>query len=214
MIVLGATVVGLQAGMPRQRQLGEKSVRTSIAKSAISGSARIQLDGIEGDEQADRRNHGGKERALCAYPAVHLVWWGDRMRRHLEPGAFGENLTVMGLDERRAHIGDRFRFGSALLEISQPREPAANLATWLGAPDLTSQVKENGRTGWYFRVIEPGIAAAGLPLVQEVVDSRKVSVLEAYRIRLDTRGPRDQVRRLLEIPALSSGWRISLQRRL
>ncbi|MEO8030265.1 MAG: MOSC domain-containing protein [Gemmatimonadota bacterium] len=214
MIVLGATVVGLQAGTSRQLQVGDKSIRTAIAKSAISGSARIGLDGIEGDAQADRRTHGGKERALGAYPAVHLLWWGDRMRRHLDPGAFGENLTIMGLDERRAHIGDRFRFGSALLEISQPREPAPDLAAWLGTPDLTSQIRENGRTGWYFRVIEPGIAAAGLPLVQEVADSRKISVVEAYRIRLDTRGPRDQVRRLLEVPALSSGWRISLQRRL
>lgn len=214
MIVLGATVVGIQAGLPREVRLGEKTVRSAIGKQPVEGAVRIDADGVAGDGQGDTRNHGGREKALCAYPAVHLTWWGDRLRRHLEPGAFGENLTVMGLDERRAHIGDRFRFGSVLLEISQPREPSTNLAAWLGHPDLPEQVRSNGRTGWYFRVIEPGIGSAGLPLVQEFSEPHKVSVAEAYRIRLDTRGPRDQVRRLLEVAALSSGWRISLQRRL
>ena len=214
MIVLGATVVGLQAGQPREVELAGKLVRTGILKSPVSGSVRIDLDGVDGDGQGNTRHHGGREKALCAYPASHLHWWGDRLERHLGPGSFGENLTVMGLDERRAHIGDRFRFGSALLEISQPREPSANLAAWLCQPDLPEQIRQNGRTGWYFRVIEPGIAAAGLPLVQEFADPIKVSVAEAYRVRIDTRGPRDQVRRLLEVQALSSGWRISLERRL
>lgn len=214
MIVLGATVVGLQAGRPRELQLGDRLVRTAIDKDPVTGSARIDTQGLEGDGQADRRIHGGPERALCAYPAIHLVWWSERWRRRLTPGAFGENLTVVGLDERNAHLGDRFRFGSALVEISQPREPCDNMAARLGQPDLKEQIRDNGRTGWYLRVIEPGVAAAGLALVQEFLDPRRITVAEAFRIRLDTKGPREQVRRLLEVPALSSGWRISLERRL
>lgn len=214
MIVLGATVVGLQAGLPRELQLGDRLVRSAIDKSAVTGSARIGPEGLEGDGQANRRCHGGPERALCAYPAIHLVWWGERWHRRLLPGAFGENLTVVGLDERNTHLGDRFRFGSALLEISQPREPGGNLAARLEQPELPEQIRENGRTGWYLRIIEPGVAAAGLTLVQESADPRRITVAEAYRIRLNTQGPRDQVRRLLDVPALSSGWRISLERRL
>jgi MOSC domain-containing protein YiiM len=214
MIVLGATVVGLQAGLPRELALGSRLVRSAIDKSPVTGSARIGLEGLEGDGQANRRYHGGPERALCAYPAIHLVWWGERWRRRLLPGAFGENLTVVGLDERNTHLGDRFRFGSALLEISQPREPGGNLADWLEQPGLLEQIRDNGRTGWYLRVIEPGVAAGGLTLVQEFADPRRITVAEAYRIRLNTQGPREQVRRLLDVPALSSGWRISLERRL
>ena len=214
MIVLGATVVGLQAGLPREIQLGDRQVRTAIDKSAVTGSARIGSEGLEGDGQANRRYHGGPERALSAYPAIHLVWWGERWRRRLIPGAFGENLTVVGLDERNAHIGDRFRFGSALLEISQPREPCGTLAARHAQPELPEEIRSNGRTGWYLRVLEPGVAAVGLGMVQEYTDPRRITVAEAYRIRLDTKGPRDQVRRLLDVAALSSGWRISLERRL
>lgn len=213
-IVLGATVVGLQAGLPRELRLGDRVVRSAIDKSVVTGSVRIGTEGMDGDGQSNRRFHGGSEKALSAYPAIHLVWWGERWRRRLLPGAFGENLTVVGLDERTTHLGDRFRFGSALLEVSQPREPCGNLAARLEQPDLPEQIRENGRTGWYLRVIEPGVAAAGLTMVQESADPRRVSVAEAYRIRLNTQGPRDQVRRLLEVPALSSGWRISLERRL
>ncbi len=214
MIVLGATVVGVQAGQPRDILLGEKQVRTAFEKTAVNGPVRIAPEGIDGDAQVNRQIHGGPERALCAYPAIHLVWWGDRWRRRLEPGAFGENLTVVGLDERNTHIGDRFRFGSTLLEVSQPREPCPQLAARHAQPGLQDEIRRTGRTGWYLRVIEPGIASAGLPFVQELTDPRKITVAEAYRIRLDTRGPREQVKRLLDVPGLSSGWRISLERRL
>jgi MOSC domain-containing protein YiiM len=214
MIVLGATVAGLQAGRTKDLLLGRRLVRTAIEKTPVAGSVAIGHEGVEGDAQADLRIHGGPERALSAYPAIHLVWWGERWNRRLDPGAFGENLTVVGLDERNTHVGDRFRFGSALLEISQPREACAHLAARHEQPELPEQIKRNSRTGWYLRVIEPGVGSAGLPMVQEAVDPRRITVAEAYRIRLDTRGPRDQVRRLLDVPALSSGWRISLERRL
>ena len=207
-------VTGVQAGRPRDLFLGGRMVRSSIMKVPVQGPVNIGTLGLEGDSQVDRRVHGGVERALCVYPASHLAAWGREWGVFLEPGSFGENLTISGLDEESVHLGDRFRFGSALVEVSQPREPCATLAGRLGREDLLDQIRENGRTGWYLRVIEPGVAAVGLPFLRERTDPARVSVAEAYRVRLDTRGERSDVRRLLAVQALSSGWRISLERRL
>jgi MOSC domain-containing protein YiiM len=207
-------VVGLQAGRPRELFLGGRMVRTAIAKLPVPASVAIGPNGLEGDHQADRRYHGGVERALCAYPAGHLAAWGRQWGVCLAPGCFGENLTISGLDEDSVHIGDRFRCGSALVEVSQPREPCETLAWRLGRLDLPDLVRLNGWTGWYMRVVEPGVASAGLPFLLDRIDPARVSVAEAYRVRLDTRGSRSEVRRLLAVSALSSGWRISLERRL
>jgi len=207
-------VVGLQAGRPRDLFLGGRMVRTAIAKFPVPGPVAIGLDGLEGDHQVNRRHHGGVERALCAYPSAHLAAWGRHWGVALGPGSFGENLTISGLDEDSVHIGDRFRFGSALVEVSQPREPGDTLAGRLGHDDLLELIRSNGWTGWYLRVVEPGVAFTGLPFVLERTDPARISVSEAYRVRLDTRGRRSEVRRLLGVAALSSGWRISLERRL
>lgn len=207
-------VIGLQAGRPRDLFLGGRMVRSAIIKSPVIGSVNVGLEGLDGDSQVDRSAHGGVERAFCAYPAAHLAVWGREWGLSLVPGSFGENLTLTGLDEESVHLGDQFRFGSALLEVSQPREPCSTLAARLGREDLAELIRENGRTGWYMRVIEPGVAAVGLPFVRERNDPARVSVAEAYRIRLNTRGERAEVRRLLGVEALSSGWRISMERRL
>ena len=211
---ISPVVIGLQAGRPRDLFLGGQMVRSAIVKSPVIGSVNIGPEGLDGDSQVDRRAHGGVERALCVYPAVHLAAWGREWGVSLEAGSFGENLTISGLDEESVHLGDRFRFGSTLLEVSQPREPCSTLAGRLGHEEVLELIRENGRTGWYMRVIEPGLAAVGLAFVRERTDPARVSVAEAYRVRLNTRGGRAEVRRLLAVEALSSGWRISLERRL
>jgi MOSC domain-containing protein YiiM len=211
---ISPVVIGLQAGRLRDLFLGGRMVRTAIAKFPVVGAVGIGPGGLEGDHQADKRLHGGVERALCAYPATHLAGWGRIWGVSLEPGSFGENLSISGVDEESVHIGDRFRFGSALVEVSQPREPCETLAWRLGRIELPELIKANGWTGWYMRVLEPGIASVGLPFLLERTDPARVSVAEAYQVRLDTRGRRSEVRRLLAVAALSSGWRISLERRL
>jgi len=213
-LVIGPRVIGLQTGRSREYVFGTRIVRSAIGKMSVDGPIAIGVLGLEGDEQVDHRYHGGPERALCVYPGEHLEAWGLLWNRPLPPGSFGENLTTLGLSETTVHIGDRFRFGSALIEVSQPREPCGNLAGRQGKPDLPQWIRKNRWTGWYARVVEPGEASPGLAIIREHADSRQITVAEAYWIRLDTKGLRDHVKRLLEVPGLSSGWRVSLQKRL
>lgn len=206
-------VLSVQAGQTRYQVLNLKPVRTAIGKEPLIGRVVIGTLGIDGDQQTDRRVHGGVERAVCVYCASSLQAWEAEWQRKLSPGCFGENLTVSGWTEQSVHIGDRFRFGSALLEVSQPREPCANLANWLGVEDLIARIRLNYRTGWYCRVIETGEGAPGLSLEREFEEPSRVSVAEAYRVRIDRNASRSELRRVLEVPALSSGWKVSLGKR-
>ncbi|MEP6573692.1 MAG: MOSC domain-containing protein [Gemmatimonadota bacterium] len=207
-------VVGLQRGKAADWQFGGRWVLSAIGKTAVQGTVAIRKLGIEGDEQVHLRYHGGPERALCAYPSAHLAEWEREWNIPLPPGSFGENLTVDGLDETTAHIGDRFRFGSALIEITQPREPCANLAGKLGAAGALDRLHDSGRTGWYLRVLEEGEAGANMTLVREQAGASGISVLDAYRIRTDRNASGADLLRLASAPGLSEGWRSSLHRRL
>lgn len=206
-------VLGLQVGRVTERDIGGRRIRTAMLKEPVRGRALVGPLGIAGDEQANLRHHGGTERAVFVYPAAHLSAWAAEWGRAIAPGSFGENLLVSQLDEDVVHIGDTFRWGSALLQVTQPRQPCRNLSDWLEVPDLIRQIEANGRTGWYCRVLEPGQAAAGLPFERETVDQVGISLAEAWRIRIDRSSDRYDVRRVASHPALSSGWRLSLGRR-
>ncbi len=207
-------VVGVQVGQPQQYQFGNRSVQSAIGKTPVLGSVKIGPLGIEGDTQVDVRYHGGPERALCLYCADNLVRWEQELFRLFPPGSFGENLTVLGLTEDLVNIGDRFRFGQALVEISQPREPCGNLAGKLEQPDIVARIALNSRTGWYCRVVEAGEASVGLTFRREWVHPDGVSVAEAFQTRLDRSASADRIRRILAVQALSSGWRQMLEKRL
>ena len=211
---LGPRVIGVQVGQPREYAFGTRVVRSAIGKVPVTGPVAIRRLGLSGDTQVNRRYHGGPERAVCVYPASHLEAWSALWGEPIPPGSFGENLTVQGLDEHLVHIGDRFRFGSALLEVTQPREPCGNLAGRLRKDDLPAWIRVTSRTGWYMRVLEPGDARVGLPFAREFADPQRVTVAEAYRVRVDRTASREEVRRLLGLEALSSGWRVSLGKRV
>jgi MOSC domain-containing protein YiiM len=207
-------VVGVQIGKATDWKFGTRRVLSAIGKMPVQGTVSILELGLAGDEQVNLRYHGGPERALCAYPASHLEAWEREWEVSLPPGSFGENLTVVGLDETSTCIGDRFRFGTALLEVTQPREPCGNLASRLGVPGALERIRGTSRTGWYLRVLVTGEASANMSLERESEGASRVTVAEAYRIRTDGGASEFDLRRLIEAPGLSAGWRAALGRRL
>ncbi|MBH1943622.1 MOSC domain-containing protein [Erythrobacter sp. YJ-T3-07] len=138
--------------------------RSAIAKSPLEGPVEIGPRGVAGDEQVDRKHHGFPAMAVHLYPADHYAWLKqqfDAPSALAGPGSMGENLFVHGVDETAVCIGDRFRLGTAIIEVSQPRQPCATIERHLGRKGIVKAIVESGRCGMFFRVIEPGLAQAG-----------------------------------------------------
>jgi len=148
-------------GQPRPYRGEEQS---AFAKQPVDGLVRIDVEGIAGDAQADRVHHGGPHMAVHLYPLAHHAFWEAELGGHdllAEPGAFGTNLSVGGITEADVLLGDRFRLGTALLEVSQPRLPCWKIEHRFGRKGMVGKIIRTARCGWYFRVIGPGTAQAG-----------------------------------------------------
>lgn len=155
-------VARLQIGMPRP--LGPEGVLSSFGRAPVPGPVMLTATGFDGDRVGDTKHHGGIEKAAHAYPLAHYAAWrGDLpdMAGRIEDGAFGENLTVAGLVEADICIGDRFALGEATVEVSQARQPCRRLNLRFERRDMARLVQDSGRTGWYFRVLEPGEVRLG-----------------------------------------------------
>ncbi|WP_416227879.1 MOSC domain-containing protein [Qipengyuania sp. ASV99] len=183
---------------------------SAIAKRPREEAVQVLIEGLAPDEQADRRVHGGPEMALHLYPLDHHVFWRDKVPDPSlldEPGAFGSNLAVRNLDEALVHIGDRFRLGSALIEISQPRQPCWKIEHRSGAKGMVAAIIETGRCGWYFRVLEIGEVQAGDYLERVSVGERNWSVSRAFKTLVAGKGSRDDWAELADMPALAPKMR-------
>jgi MOSC domain-containing protein YiiM len=156
-------VVSVNVGLPRVHTWQGRFVRTAIFKDPIKGPVALRGDNFEGDAQADLSVHGGKDKAVYAYPADHYADWQALLGRDLSPGAFGENLTTEGLIEEHTHIGDEFRVGTARLVVTQPRMPCHKLGLRFGDVGMIRTFLKVGRPGIYFAVVEEGVVAPGDP---------------------------------------------------
>jgi MOSC domain-containing protein YiiM len=144
---------------------------------------RLNLDG---DEQADLSVHGGIEKAVYVYPSEHYrIWQGEYPDLPWEYGMLGENFTTEGLDERTVSIGDRFRIGGAVVEVTQPRMPCYKLGIRLGRRDLVKRFHASGRCGFYLAVLQEGEVGAGDVWDRIARDSRQITVIESYRLLTD-----------------------------
>ena len=192
--------------------LDGEEVISAIAKKPVSLSeVQVGLTNIEGDGQADLSVHGGPDKAVYAYPADNWAWWREQHQFEAGPAAFGENLTVLGADETVMHIGDRFRWGSALMEISQPRMPCFKMQLHARRMDIAALLTISGRCGWYLRVIEPGAAPVDAPLGR--VSAREgVSVRETFLATFNRRLPEETRRQMAAHPELASAWKGALLR--
>jgi len=197
------TIAAVCTGTARPFNGAETS---AIMKHPREGAVQVLEEGLAPDEQADRRVHGGPEMALHLYPLDHHGWWRGEIGDHpllAEPGAFGSNLSVAGLNEKDVHIGDRFRLGSALIEISQPRQPCWKIEHRFGHKGMVARIIESGRCGWYFRVIETGTVAAGDALERIAVGAADWSVERAFRALVAGKASRAEISELAELAALS-----------
>jgi MOSC domain-containing protein YiiM len=207
-------VEALLAGTPTPFRDGEAS---AIAKQPIAGKVAITKLGLEGDTQADRVHHGGPDMALHIYPLDHHHWWRGEIGEHpllAQPGAFGSNIAVSGLDELSVAIGARFRLGTALVEVTRPRQPCWKIEHRFGARGMVRRIVQTARCGWLMRVLEEGEAEAGDMLEQVEAGDQHWHVARTFAAIWGQRRPdRDaHLREIAALPALAEGLRADLLR--
>ncbi len=154
-------IVSVNVGRPREILVDGKTVRTSIWKDPVAGRVAVRGVNVTGDDQSDRKVHGGDRKAVYAYAREDLDWWSDRLGQALASGTFGENLTTAGLDVTGARVGERWRIGTALLEVTQPRLPCYKLEARMDRPGFIAEFIDGGRPGAYLRIVEEGEIGAG-----------------------------------------------------
>jgi MOSC domain-containing protein YiiM len=208
-------IVSLNIGRPKELAHGPETVHQSaIARTPVAAALELGLVGFKGDQVADTKHHGGPDKAVNVYALEHYAHWEDRLGRTLTHPSFGENFTVAGLLETDVCIGDTFRVGSSVVQVSQPRVPCFKPAALHHEPRLTKWIEDSGFTGWYFRVLEPGLVAPGDELVRLEPSKHGVSITEANRIMHRDQYDRAGLEKLLSIPELALAWRRPLQMRL
>ena len=207
-------IVSVNVGLPREVDWQGEKVLTGIFKQPVSGPVPLRRLNLDGDGQADLTVHGGRDKAVYAYPFDHYPLWSAGLGRELSPGAFGENLTTAGLLEDQVHIGDEFRVGSSRLVVTQPRMPCYKLGIRFDNPAIIKAFLRSGRPGIYFAVLEEGDVAAGDSIERLHTDPRRVTVTDMLALILNREAPADELRQVLEIPALAAVWREGFSQRL
>jgi len=208
-----ARVVSVNVATPRMVRVGEMDVLTSIFKSPVEGRIAVKGNNLAGDRQADLTVHGGPYKAIYLYPLEHYSYWTDQLGGvALTPGAFGENLTTLGIDENSVRIGDRFRMGSVVVQVTQPRMPCYKLAIRFGRADMVKRFWLARRPGIYFSVIEEGDLAAG-DLITKIGDGPEpITVGDVVRVYAGEDRDPDLLQRALRAP-LHGGWKDELRER-
>ena len=207
-------VVSVNVSLPRPVEFRGQAVSTSIFKEPVGGRVLARRLSLEGDWQADLRSHGGLNKAVYAYPLEHYARWSEELGRDdLRPGQFGENLTLEGLAEDGVRLGDVFRVGAALLQVTQPRYPCFKLGIKMGDPLFPRRFLASGRTGFYLRVLEEGEVGAG-DTVELVEQADALTVRALWHLVLVDQGVVQGARRALRCPTLGREWREPLEERL
>lgn len=183
------------------------TMETAVCKSAVEKPVFLSKLGLTGDEQADKRYHGGEDRALCQYPYDYYPYWDDIFQHQDRTARFGENLTTIGMTEENTHIGDIFQFGEAIIQVSEPREPCHTLSARFGVPDLVKRMATTGYTGFLFRVLQEGMVSAHdqIFLIEPHPMAVKVSYVNTFMYH--DRKNEEKRTKILEIDALSEKFR-------
>jgi MOSC domain-containing protein YiiM len=201
-----ARLVSVNVGQPREVETPRGIVLTSIFKSPVQGRVAVRGNNVAGDRQADLTVHGGPKKAIYAYAWEHYAYWTGALRRELTPGSFGENLTTEGLLETDVQIGARYRVGSAILQVTQPRMPCYKLALRFELPSMVKLFWKSGLSGIYFGVVEEGEIGAGDSMELVEGDAAGATIADVLRAYKGEDKDADLLKRVLAAP-LSGSWR-------
>ncbi|MCP4098727.1 MAG: MOSC domain-containing protein [Planctomycetaceae bacterium] len=208
----------VQIGKPRDySQINPRSNKieqwtTSFNKTSVKHWVSVTANGIDGDEQADKKNHGGIDKAVLIYSADHFDYWRNQLGvTTVAPGAFGENLTVSGIDESKVCLGDQFLINDVLLEVSQPRQPCWKLARHWRLPELPKQVMQTGYCGWYCRVIKNGRFKPETPIARVTTPHPEWPIRRAHQVFHQSSENSGELNELLSLAVLSSAWKTSAE---
>src|SRR5580704_3865623 len=205
-------LLSVNVGLPRDVTWQGRTVHTAIWKTPVEGRRMVRRLNIEGDGQGDLAGHGGERRAVFVYQMDSYRYWQNQLGRNdFAYGQFGENFTVDGLPDAEVCIGDRYRIGGALFEVTQPRVTCYRVGIRMNEPDMPALLVKHGRPGFYFRVLEEGEVEAGNEITRVAPGPEQMSVSEVNALLYLPGHPRDQLERALRIPALSAGWHRSLE---
>src|SRR5215475_922481 len=207
-----ARLLSLNVGLPRDITWNGKTVRTAIWKFSVEGRRMVRKLNIEGDAQGDLAGHGGEQRAVFVYQTDSYRYWEHILgRSDFSFGQFGENFTVEGLADNEVCIGDRYRIGDAVFEVTQPRVTCYRLGIRMNEPRIPALLVAHRRPGFYFRVLQEGEVGAGDDIVKLADGPERITVAEIDALLYLPGHSRQQMERALRIPALSKGWQASFQ---
>ena len=207
-----ARLLSVNVGIPRDVPWKGRTVHTAIWKSPVPGRCRVGRLNLDGDGQGDLAGHGGEQRAVFVYQVESYRYWQDQLKRtDLVHGQFGENFTVEGLPDDAVCIGDRYRIGSALFEVTQPRVTCYRVGIRMNEARMPALLTSSGRPGFYFRVLQEGEVGAGDDIVQVGGATPRMTVAAINALLYSPDHARDRLERALQLEALSPGWRASFE---
>jgi ferredoxin-NADP reductase/MOSC domain-containing protein YiiM len=207
-----ARLLSVNVGLPRDIPWKGRTVHTGIWKNPVGGRCRVGRLNLDGDGQGDLAGHGGEQRAVFVYQIESYRHWQEQLNRtDFVHGQFGENFTIEGLPDDAVCIGDRYRIGSALFEISQPRVTCYRVGIRMNEPRMPALLTSSGRPGFYFRVLQEGDVGTGDDIVKLEEAKERMTVAEINALLYSPNHPRDRLERALRIEALSPGWRSSFE---
>src|SRR5262245_7403056 len=207
-----ARLLSVNVGLPRDIEWKGRTVHTAIWKDPVGGRCHVGRLNIDGDGQGDRAGHGGEQRAVFVYQIDSYHYWQEQLKRAtFVYGQFSENFTIEGLPDDAVCIGDRFRIGSALFEVTQPRVTCYRIGIRMNEPRMPALLTSSGRPGFYFRVLQEGDVGAGDEIVKVGEAKERMTVAEINALLYSPNHPRDRLQHALWIEALSPGWRASFQ---
>jgi MOSC domain-containing protein YiiM len=211
----GMKLLSINVGRPRAVMQDGDAVLTGIFKDPVKGRVTLRTLNLDGDGQADLSVHGGPTKAVYVYPSEHYDYWKRELPgMELPWGMFGENFTSAGLFESELNIGDRFRVGSAVVMVTEPRMPCYKLGIKFGRSDIVKKFLASERTGFYFAVLQEGEVGAGDPI--ELIEQTDHSVRVSDITRLYTREKRNLglLRRAVQVEALPESWKSYFHQRI